>query len=127
VAGYMPGDPCVAPAPARPFREEADAAPGRLRIGLLSGVPGDQYTLHPECVTAVRSVATLLASLGHTVEESHPSALEDPLAGAASLTVVTTATARDLAYWSDRTGQPIGPTDVEPMIWAVAEMGRQHS
>jgi amidase len=45
----------------------------------------------------------------------------------AAITVVTSWTARDLAYWSERTGKPIGPDDVEPMIWGLAEMGRHVS
>ena len=36
LSGPMPGDPWVAPPPARPFREEVGAAPGRLRIGLMT-------------------------------------------------------------------------------------------
>src|SRR5438132_423573 len=47
--------------------------------------------------------------------------------GRAAVTVITAATARDLAYWSERTGRKIGPGDVEPMTWAIAEMGRRVS
>jgi len=32
--------------------------------------------------------------------------------------------ARDLDRWSERTGDPIGPDDVEPLNWMLAEMGR---
>jgi amidase len=127
VAGYAPGDPYVAPAPARPFREEVGAPPGRLRIGLLARAPGRELPVHPECTAAVREAARLLESLGHVVEESHPAALDDPEAGAAALVVVTTGTARDLVYWIERTGRPIRPGDVEPMIWAIAEAGRAHT
>src|SRR5436305_1486619 len=35
VAGYLPGDPYTAPPPARPFRDEVGAGPGKLRVGLL--------------------------------------------------------------------------------------------
>jgi amidase len=85
------------------------------------------HPVHADCLAAARNTARVLESLGHSVEEASPAALDDPDAGAAALRVVTTATARDLAYWSERTGRPIGPDDVEPMIWAVAEMGRRHS
>jgi 23S rRNA (adenine2503-C2)-methyltransferase len=37
-AGPEPGDPYAAPTPERPYRVEAGADPGRLRIGLLAGV-----------------------------------------------------------------------------------------
>jgi amidase len=124
VAGYVPGDPYTAPVPARPYRDEVGAAPGRLRIGLAVRAPGDQFPVDPECATAAREAARLLASLGHHVEEAHPAALDDAEAGRAAVNVVSSWTARDLAYWSDRTGRTIGPRDVEPMVWGIAEMGR---
>src|SRR5262249_23494292 len=77
VAGAMPGDPYVAPLPARPYAAEVGAAPGRLRIGVLRRPPrgGD---IDAECVAAVDRAARLLGELGHTLEESHPEALDDP-------------------------------------------------
>jgi len=124
VAGYLPGDPYTAPPPARPFRDEVGAPPGQLRVGLLVTAPGGHPPVHPECATAAREAARLLASLGHRVEESSPPALADTEAARAAITVVSAATARDLAYWSERTGRTIGAGDVEPMTWAIAEMGR---
>ncbi len=124
VAGYLPGDPYTAPPPARPFRDEVGAPPGQLRIGLLVTGPGGHPPVHPECATAAREAARLLASLGHRVEESSPPALADTEAARAAITVVSAATARDLTYWSERTGRTIGAGDVEPMTWAIAEMGR---
>ena len=124
VAGAMPGDPYTAPPPARPFREEVGAAPGRLRIGLRVSAPGGELEVHPECVAAARETARLLESLGHRVEESHPGALDDPEVGRASVMVITAWTARDLDYWSQRIGRSIGSRDVEPMVWGIAEMGR---
>ena len=124
VAGYLPGDPYTAPPPVRPFRDEVGAAPGKLRVGLLVKAPAAQAEVHPECATAARETARLLESLGHRVEESSPAALADDEVGRAAVTVITAATARDLAYWSERTGRKIGPGDVEPMTWAIAEMGR---
>jgi len=71
-AGYSVGDPHVAPLPARPFRAEVGADPGRLRIGVaLSEAGGVRF--HPDCADAVERTATLLADLGHEVEEVSPS------------------------------------------------------
>jgi amidase len=50
--------------------------------------------------------------------------LADAEMGRAASTVVAAGTAHDLARWSERTGKVIGPRDVEPMIWAIAELGR---
>src|SRR5437762_1824814 len=124
VAGPMPGDPYFAPPPARPFAAEVGRDPGRLRIGVLARVPGDAFGLHPDCAAAARDTARLLESLGHVVEESHPAALDDPEVGQRFTLVVAAWLARDLDYWSERTGQRIGPDDVEPMNWAVAQQGR---
>jgi amidase len=123
VAGYMPGDPYTAPAPARPFRDEVGAEPGRLRIGFMPTRPGGG-AVDPECTASVRAAARRLEALGHVVEEAYPAALDGPEAMRAALTVVTTSIARDLALWSERLGTPIRDTDVEPVTWALAEAGR---
>lgn len=122
IAGPMPGDPYSAPPPSRPFRDEVGAAPGRLRIGFLDRTPGGQ-SIDPECVAAVAGAARLLADLGHTVEASAP-ALDDVDGARAASVLVMSWTARDLAYWSAQTGATIGPDDVEPLIWTMAEFGR---
>ncbi|HYR95106.1 MAG TPA: amidase, partial [Candidatus Binatus sp.] len=124
VAGYMPGDPYTAPPPLRPFRDEVGAPAGSLRVGLLLAAPGGQVQVHAECAAAARDAGRLLESLGHRVEDSHPAALDDPESALAPVTIIGAWTARDLAYWSARTGKTIGPRDVEPMIWGIAEMGR---
>ena len=70
-AGYYPGDPNIAPTPARPYLQEVDAAPGRLRVGVaLREVAGQRF--HPDAAAAVAVVARLLADLGHEVEEVSP-------------------------------------------------------
>src|SRR5438132_2622494 len=124
VAGPMPGDPYFASPPVRPFAAEVGARPGRLRIGLMARAPGDAFPIHGDCVAAARDAARLLESLGHAVEEAHPAALDDPEVGQRFTLVVAAWLARDLEYWSERTGHTIGPDDVEPMNWAVAEQGR---
>jgi amidase len=57
-----------APAPARPFAEETQTAPGQLRIGLMAqaplGIPTDE-----SCIAGARAAARALEHLGHLVEE----------------------------------------------------------
>jgi amidase len=70
-AGYCPGDPHIAPPPARPFLEEVTAPPGRLSIGVaLHGAAGKPF--HADAGAAVASAARLLSDLGHEVEELSP-------------------------------------------------------
>jgi amidase len=122
VSGPMPGDPYVAPPPARAFRHEAGADPGRLRIGLVTSVPG--RAVHADCAEAARRAGTLLESAGHSVEESRPDALGDPEMPIHFLTILTSWVAATLDEWSRRTGATIGPDGVEPETWAYANMGR---
>ena len=65
----------------------------------------------------------LLEELGHRVEAGGPTALDDDV-NRGFFPVFASAVARDLDRWSERTGDPIGPTDVEPLNWATAEFGR---
>ena len=124
VAGPMPGDPYVAPAPQRPFREEVGADPGRLRIGLLTAAPGGLATVHPECVAAAENAARTLEALGHHVEISHPAALDLPDWSPHFISLWSAGVALGLDGWSARTGAVIGPDDVEPLTWALAELAR---
>ena len=72
LAGYEPGDPWWAPPPGRPFADELGENPGRLRVAVTTSPPIDA-SVHPECVAATRSAATLLEELGHDVEDAAPS------------------------------------------------------
>lgn len=127
VCGAMPGDPYVAPARARPYSMELGAHPGRLRVGLMTTPPGGQFETHPDCVAAAESAATLLEQLGHDVERAHPEALDDGDYIPTFLVRWTAGIAWNLKYWEAETGDPIGPEDVEPTTWALAELGRAHS
>lgn len=126
VAGPMPGDPYVAPAPEGPYAQEVGADPGRLRIGLQTTAAN--VATHPDCVQAAALAGRLLESLGHHVEEARVDALDDPAYTGNFLLVWSSGTAYDLDhYWPSRLGRPIGAEDVEPLTWALAEMGRSHS
>src|SRR5581483_7591851 len=63
--------------------------------------------------------------VGHVVERSRPSALDDEDVFGPFATIMSAAIARDLDRWSDRTGDPIGPGDVEPGNWSMAEFGHR--
>lgn len=122
-AGPGPGDMVVAPPPLRPYTDELSSPLGRLRIGLLPYSPNN--VLHPDCEAAVRGAAGLLEELGHSVEEDHPQVLDD--SGNAR---------RFMARWLVNTrlgvlgigatlGREIGPDDVEPLTWAMAEAAKE--
>lgn len=70
-AGPVPGEPHIAPTPVRPYTQELDRDPGRLRIG-FGTVALNGAQAHPDCVEAVTRTAALCESLGHEVEEFSP-------------------------------------------------------
>jgi len=124
VHGMEPGDPYTAPPPVRPYLEEVGADAGRLRIGLMTDSPGGTVAVHPDCVAAAEAAGRLLESLGHEVELSHPKALDHPDYTGHFITNWAAGAAWNLDYWSRRTGTEIGESDVEPLTWALAEVGR---
>jgi amidase len=127
ISGAMPGDPYVAPPPARPFLAEVGADPGHLRIGVLTHPPTPGVANHPECEVAVRGAADLLHGLGHHVEEAFPPALVDESFSFRFTSIVAVATAADVAAWEGELGITIGEDDLEADNLTLAAMGREIS
>jgi amidase len=71
MSGYEPGDFFTAPEPERPFLEEAEREPGRLRIAVTTTPPMD-VPVDAACSAAAYDAAELLTELGHDVVEATP-------------------------------------------------------
>lgn len=125
VAGSEPGSPWHAPAPERPFVEEAGRDPGRLRIAFTTE-PLLLGELHPECRAAVERTAERLAALGHHVEPARPQLDREALADGYVSTVAANIYG-DLAYAERRRGRRIQASDVELPTWVMREIGRKLS
>jgi amidase len=71
MAGNQPGDMYTQPPlPAgESFLGYASRPPGQLRIGRTLQAPVEGAEIHPDCVMAYEEASTLLASLGHEVED----------------------------------------------------------
>lgn len=121
VAGPATGDPYTAPAPTRAWVDELAGASEALRVGFIARAPFAD--VDPACIAAVEQTAALLEQLGHRVTETRLSALERIEAGP----WIAAGLARDIDRWTEATGDPIGPDDVEPMNWLMAEQGRAMS
>jgi amidase len=121
--GAMPGDPYVAPAPARPYLEEVGADPGTLRIAMTTQTPNG-VPLHEDCIAAVKDAAALLTDLGHQVEEASP-----PVPGEQLIQSFTQLWAAGNAFGIDgiamMTGRQPRQEDFEILTWALYEMGRE--
>jgi amidase len=115
MAGNELGDPYGLPEPARPFREEVDADPGRLRIGVALSPPGGG-PVDPELVAATTGVADRLDGLGHHVAEASP--LWEGGDPGDVLLIWSTLT----AYY-----RPADPGLLEPRTLALARRGAETS
>lgn len=124
IAGAMPGDPYTAPSPTGAFLTEVGADPGKLRIGVLTRAPGEQFTVHPECVAAAEQAGRLLESLGHGVEAGHPAALDEAEVGQHFSTIYATNAARLVEVLSLFCGRELGAADFDNFNWTLAGLGR---
>jgi Asp-tRNA(Asn)/Glu-tRNA(Gln) amidotransferase A subunit family amidase len=121
-AGAGPGDPYVAPPPARPFLEEASTEPGTLRIAVTRRPPNGA-PISPESLAAFDDVVRLCADLGHQVEEADPE-----IDGAAVVpTFITLAAANTVVNLAShpRAGRPAREGEVERVTWATGQKGER--
>jgi amidase len=99
--------------------------PGRLRIG-WTAQPTLDVPVDPDCVTAVRETAALLASLGHEVEEASPRFDPEVLVG--PLVTVWAVDNLAAAIAAERLlGRPLERGDLEVTTWEMVEHGRRTS
>ena len=124
--GPGPGDPYVAPAPLRPYTEELGAEVDSLRIALLTDPIGVSHIeVDPEVVSATREAATLLEGLDHVLDEDAPAVDESFDLIETFLTRWYAGQTETLELFGTLLGREIGPDDVEPLTWAMAEEGRR--
>jgi amidase len=122
--GYMVGDWYTAPPPARPYTEEVGATSTKLRVGVRTDAPMGLATVDPECIAAVERAASLIESLGHTVEYASPSSLDDTAMLETFTTVMVTSLRAELMAIEEQIGRPVAPEDMEPSTWASFEASK---
>ena len=112
--------------PLRPWRNEVGADPGRLRIGFRT-LRADERGWDPDCAAAVDASVTLLADLGHEVEDDSPACLDTlvdhPIIEAMHL-INDAQVASELEHIGALLGRELGARDVEPNTWNAAQAGR---
>jgi amidase len=121
-SGPGPGDPYAAPPPARPFRAEAGAAPGRLRIACTAKAPNGA-PVAPEYLATLQATATLCADLGHRVAAADP-AVDGELVVPTFLTLAAVNTVVNLASHPTK-GRPARPGEVENVTFNTGTLGEQ--
>ena len=120
--GYMPGDPYAAPAPTRPYQEEAATEPGRLRIGFSTAHPFG-HPVDPACIAAVQHTANLLSELGHHVEELPQLPFKREDLTELFLVMVVGEAAASLREVEQYLGRKLKPTDVESTNFTLGLLG----
>ena len=120
-SGPFPGDPYVAPPPARPFLAEVGAEPGRLRIALLDRPSRSDLSVDPECLQALDDAARLCERLGHHVEPATWPELP-PATAVAAISAVHVANAVDQRL--SELGRPLRGDDLDGFARDVSERGR---
>jgi len=120
VQGADPGDLYLAPTPARSYTAELGADPGKLRIGTLNRTP--TWEVHPECLRATATAATLLESFGHRVEEAYPEALFESDFRKREIPLLLPGGPELLRILSGMLGRPATRDDVEPYFWLGMEV-----
>lgn len=119
------GDPYWPPIHSRPFLEEVDTDPGRLRIGYTSRAAID-VPIDVENTNAVEDTVALCIELGHDVVEAPPQYDGELLAEAWTI-LYQAWLATTLGEIKKSRGTPIGPEEVEPFTWSMYEAGQKIS
>jgi len=122
-SGPAEGDPYWAPPPVQPFLQEVGADPGRLRIAFTTEA-ATGVKISPDCMKAVQDAAGLCADLGHEVVEASPK-VEGNLVVQAFSAIWSAGVASTLDAIARLTGQGANADQVEPVTWALYEMGRK--
>ena len=120
--GSGPGDPYVAPAPARPFAQEVGAPAGALRIAFTSLTPNG-VKVEAESLRVLTDVARLCGELGHRVAEADPE-IERAAVIPTFLTFAAANTVVNLASHPTK-GRAAQAGEVETVTWATAKLGEK--
>jgi len=122
-SGPVPGDPYWAPPRRGPsFAAAGAAAPPPLRVAVMSASPTGSE-VHADCVAAVRASASLCESLGDQVEAAALSVDGDAFT-THFINQWACSNAWAVADWEARVGRSVEEGDLEPLSWALTELGR---
>ncbi len=117
------GDPYPAPPKARPYMEEIEQSPGRLRIAWSSETASGR-PIDPEIQAALERTADLLKGLGHEVVEQGMGidyralyTARGPVSGANFAAM--------MGRLIDEIGREPEPHELEPLTWAALKGGRK--
>jgi amidase len=112
-----------APRPERPFRDEAGAEPGRLRIAWSAEPYLSASPIAAECREALERSVRLLRDLGHDLIEDRP-AFDARSWIHAFVTMIAGEVRADVRDAERRAGRRAAARDFEDGTWLLRELGR---
>jgi amidase len=123
-AGMIPGDPYSAPPGPDSFLAEVTAPGAVLRIAVMPEAP--ETPRDPACELALRHTVALLEELGHIVEEPPRFDPQSVSLDSSEFMVIWCAgLSSSLAGFERLLGRPPAADDLEPLTWAMNEVGKQ--
>ncbi len=125
ISGPDPGAPYVIVPPERPYLQEVDREPGKLKIGFSTRSPIDM-PVHKECVKAIEKTAALLEDLGHIVEEKYPAVDGHELARSYFI-MYYGEVAADIDEMEKTLGRRVTRRDMETLTWSLSRLGKTFS
>ncbi len=121
--GYHPGVPHSPTDPERPYLDEVQRDPGKLRIAYTKqSILGKN--VHPDCITGLEATLGVLEDLGHTLIEDVPD-IDGPITAMAWLTLVANGTAAEIAAAEKKLGKKARSGDFEAPTWALILVARR--
>ena len=119
------GAPYAAPPKERPFLEEVQRAPGKLRIAFTTQamIGVDDPPPDPECVRGLLATAKLLEGLGHEVVEAAPQ-LDYAELALAFMTMICGQAWNDIRETAALVGRKPARHDFELATWVTGMLGK---
>ncbi len=119
------GAPYIIQQPERPYLDEVEREPGKLRIAFNSQSPLGT-TVHPDIVKATLETALMLQKLGHDVDEDVPEVDGRSLA-MSYLSMYFGEVAADIDELQGVLDRKVCQDDVETATWTLGMLGRATS
>ncbi|MEP7210701.1 MAG: amidase [Alphaproteobacteria bacterium] len=124
--GYAePNAPYPAPAKERPYADEVQRSPGKLRIAFSSETPNGR-PIDPEIEAALQRTASLLKGLGHEVIE-RGLGIDYRALYASRGAAAAGNFAAGMARLADELGREPEPEELEPLTWAILKAGKRQT
>lgn len=125
VHGPGTGDPYIIIPPERPYMEEVDAPPGKLKVAFTND-PWSEFPVDEEIANAVEMVAENLEGMGHEIFRASPSYDYETYLNA-TVPFWCADFPHELEGHSEQTGRPINLDYLEPITLAFYEFGKRLS